>query len=71
MPVHGAVVLRQRVCPQPEMRRRARAGVAPASRQMRAAREWLKVERFVLSGGHGPNISRPEALAKLLDEIAA
>jgi len=39
--------------------------------QMRAAREWLNVEPFVLPGGHCPNVSRPEALAKLLIEIAA
>jgi len=44
--------------------------IAPAW-QMRAARERLKVEPFVLPGGHCPNVSRPEALAKLLDEIAA
>jgi len=37
---------------------------------MRAAREWLNVEPFVLPGGHCPNVSRPEALAKLLDEVA-
>jgi pimeloyl-ACP methyl ester carboxylesterase len=43
--------------------------IAPAW-QMRAAREWLNVEPFVLPGGHCPNVSRPEALAKLLDEIA-
>ena len=39
--------------------------------QMRAARDWLKVEPFILPGGHCPNVSRPEALAKLLIEIAA
>lgn len=44
--------------------------IAPAW-QMRAAREWLNVEPLVLPGGHCPNVSRPEALAKLLDEIAA
>ena len=44
--------------------------IAPAW-QMRAAREWLNVEPFVLPGGHCPNVSRPEALAKLLDKIAA
>ena len=43
--------------------------IAPAW-QMRAAREWLNVEPFVLPGGHCPNVSRPEALAKLLDEVA-
>ena len=43
--------------------------IAPAW-QMRAAREWLNVEPFVLPGGHCPNVSRPEALAKLLDEAA-
>ena len=43
--------------------------IAPAW-PMRAAREWLHVEPFVLPGGHCPNVSRPEALAKLLDEIA-
>lgn len=44
--------------------------IAPAW-QMRAAREWLNVEPSVLPGGHCPNVSRPEALAKLLDEVAA
>jgi pimeloyl-ACP methyl ester carboxylesterase len=44
--------------------------IAP-SWQMRAAREWLNIEPFVLPGGHCPNVSRPEALAKLLDEVAA
>ena len=43
--------------------------IAPAW-QIRAAREWLNVEPFVLPGGHCPNVSRPEALAKLLDEVA-
>jgi hypothetical protein len=38
---------------------------------MRAARERLNVEPFVLPGGHCPNVSRPEALANLLIEIAA
>lgn len=38
--------------------------------QVRAARERLNVEPFVLPGGHCPNVSRPEALAKLLIEIA-
>ena len=44
--------------------------IAPAW-QMRAAHEWLNVEPFVLPGGHCPNVSRPEVLAKLLDEVAA
>jgi hypothetical protein len=39
--------------------------------QMGAARERLNVEPCVLPGGHCPNVSRPEALAKLLIEIAA
>ena len=38
--------------------------------QMRAARERLNVEPHVLPGGHCPNVSRPEALAELLVEIA-
>jgi hypothetical protein len=38
---------------------------------MRAARDWLKVEPFILPDGHCPNVSRPETLAKLLIEIAA
>jgi hypothetical protein len=44
--------------------------IAPAW-QIRAARERLNVEPCVLPGGHCPNVSRPEALAKLLIEIAA
>lgn len=34
--------------------------------QIRAARELLHVEPHLLPGGHCPNVSRPEALAKLL-----
>ena len=44
--------------------------IAPAW-QVRAARERLHVEPIVLPGGHCPNVSRPEALATLLSDIAA
>lgn len=37
--------------------------------QRRAARELLGVEPLELPGGHCPNISRPEALAEILDQI--
>ena len=36
-----------------------------------AAREWLAVEPVVLPGGHCPHVSRPEALADVLAEVAA
>ena len=42
--------------------------IAPAW-QMRAAREWLNVEPFVLPGGHCPNVSHPEVLAEVLVKI--
>jgi pimeloyl-ACP methyl ester carboxylesterase len=35
--------------------------------QRRAAREWLGVEPVELSGGHCPNVGRPEALADVLE----
>ena len=38
--------------------------------QRKAAREFLRVEPLELPGGHCPNISRPEALAEMLDQIA-
>jgi pimeloyl-ACP methyl ester carboxylesterase len=38
--------------------------------QRRAAGEWLGVEPFELPGGHCPNVSRPEALAEVLERIA-
>jgi pimeloyl-ACP methyl ester carboxylesterase len=38
--------------------------------QRRAAREWLAVEPVVLPGGHCPHVSRPEALADLLEGLA-
>jgi len=37
--------------------------------QRRAAREWLGVEPLELPGGHCPNVSRPEALADVLEQI--
>ena len=37
--------------------------------QRRAAREWLGVEPLELPGGHCPNVSRPEALADILERI--
>jgi pimeloyl-ACP methyl ester carboxylesterase len=37
--------------------------------QRKAAREWLGVEPFELPGGHCPNVSRPEALADLLERV--
>ena len=39
--------------------------------QIRAARERLNVEPVILPGGHCPNISRPEALAEVLDRLVA
>ena len=38
--------------------------------QRRAAREWLGVEPIELPGGHCPNVSRPEALADVLERVA-
>ena len=35
--------------------------------QRKAAREWLGIEPFELPGGHCPNVSRPEALADILE----
>jgi hypothetical protein len=43
--------------------------IAPAW-QRRAAREWLGVEAVELPGGHCPHVSRPEALADVLEGIA-
>jgi pimeloyl-ACP methyl ester carboxylesterase len=37
--------------------------------QRRAAREWLTVEPVVLPGGHCPHVSRPEALADVLEGL--
>jgi pimeloyl-ACP methyl ester carboxylesterase len=37
--------------------------------QRRAAREWLGVEPIELVGGHCPNVSRPEALADVLERV--
>ena len=37
--------------------------------QRRAAREWLRVEPIELPGGHCPNVSRPEMLAEVLDQL--
>jgi pimeloyl-ACP methyl ester carboxylesterase len=37
--------------------------------QCKAAREWLAVEPVVLPGGHCPHVSRPEALADVLEEV--
>lgn len=37
--------------------------------QRKTAREFLGVEPFELPGGHCPNISRPEVLADVLDQI--
>jgi Alpha/beta hydrolase family len=37
--------------------------------QRRAARELLGVEPLELPGGHCPNVSRPEALADVLEQI--
>jgi pimeloyl-ACP methyl ester carboxylesterase len=39
--------------------------------QRKAAREWLGVEPIELPGGHCPNVSRPDALADLLEKCAA
>jgi pimeloyl-ACP methyl ester carboxylesterase len=39
--------------------------------QRKAAREWLGVEPYELPGGHAPNVSRPEALADVLERAAA
>jgi pimeloyl-ACP methyl ester carboxylesterase len=44
--------------------------LAPAWQRM-VAREWLAVEPVVLPGGHCPHVGRPEALADVLDRIAA
>ena len=38
--------------------------------QRRAAREWLGVEPIELPGGHCPNVSRPVALADVLEGVA-
>jgi pimeloyl-ACP methyl ester carboxylesterase len=38
--------------------------------QRRAARDWLGVEPIELPGGHSPIVSRPEALAEVLDRIS-
>lgn len=38
--------------------------------QRKVARAWLGVEPHELPGGHCPNVSRPEALADLLVQIA-
>lgn len=38
--------------------------------QRKAAREWLGVEPIELPGGHCPNVSRPEALADALEQVA-
>ena len=35
--------------------------------QLKAAREWLGVKAIELPGGHCPHVSRPEALAEVLD----
>jgi pimeloyl-ACP methyl ester carboxylesterase len=43
--------------------------IAPAW-QRRAAREWLGVEPIELPGGHSPHVSRPEALADILERVA-
>ena len=37
--------------------------------QCRVARQRLGVEPFVLPGGHSPHVSRPEALADLLERL--
>ena len=37
--------------------------------QRRAAREWLRVDPVELPGGRCPNISRPEALADVLERM--
>lgn len=39
--------------------------------QRKAAREWLGVEPIELQGGHCPNVSRPDTLAKVLENCAA
>ena len=38
--------------------------------QRKAAREYLGVEPIELPGGHCPNVSRPEALADALEQVA-
>jgi len=38
--------------------------------QRRAAREWLGVEPIELPCGHCPNVSRPEDLAAVLEQVA-
>jgi len=37
--------------------------------QRKAAREYLGVEPIEISGGHCPNVSRPEVLADVLDRL--
>ncbi|HMG33895.1 MAG TPA: alpha/beta hydrolase [Blastocatellia bacterium] len=39
--------------------------------QRRVAREWLNVEPVEISSGHAPLVSQPEALAEVLDGLAA
>jgi pimeloyl-ACP methyl ester carboxylesterase len=39
--------------------------------QRKAAREFLGVEPVELPGGHCPNVSRPAALAEILDKLTA
>lgn len=43
--------------------------IAPAW-QRKAAREWLSIEPSELPGGHSPHVSRPEALAGVLERVA-
>ena len=38
--------------------------------QRKAAREWLGVEPIEIPGGHCPNVSRPETLADVLEQVA-
>lgn len=42
--------------------------IAPAW-QRRTAREWLSVEPIELPGGHCPHVSRPEAVADVLEQV--
>lgn len=42
--------------------------IAPAW-QRRAARDWLGVGPLELPGGHSPQVSRPEALAEVLERL--
>jgi len=37
--------------------------------QRKVAREWLGVEPIEIPGGHCPNVSRPEVLADILDQL--